>query len=66
MSTVHFEDLSDVTSKNRPDAELWTCLVDLDVTSRAELIGLEEGNNACFTNCTQRKQLGIRKISDLL
>lgn len=52
---VHFENLFDVTRKNWPDAELWTCLVNLDVTSRAELIGLEEGNNARFTNCTQRK-----------
>lgn len=67
MSTARLENLSDVTSENRPDAELWTCLVDLDVTSRAELIGLEEGNDARFTNCAQRKtQPGIRKISDLL
>lgn len=48
--------VSDV-SKNRPDAELWTRLVDLDVTSRAELIGLKEGNNAGFTNWTQTKHV---------
>lgn len=49
--------MSDVISKNRPDAELWTRLVDLDVTSRAELIGLKEGNNAGFTNWTQTKHV---------
>lgn len=40
------------------DAELWTRLVDLDVTPGTELVRLEEGDDAGFTNCTQREREG--------
>lgn len=46
---------TDMKQTGLPDAELWTRLVDLDVTSRTELICLEEGNDACFTNYMWRE-----------
>lgn len=41
-----------------PDAELWTCLVNLDVAPRAEFVCLQKGNDACFTNYTEGHNTG--------
>lgn len=57
---MHSNRIPDIKRDGRPDAELRTCLVNLNVTSRAELICLQEGNDASFTNCSERK--GQRQI----
>lgn len=66
MSVVlmHSERIPDSKHDGRPDAELRTCLVNLNVTSRAELICLQEGNDASFTNCSERRdtcRLGLEE-----
>lgn len=52
----YFHRMPFIHQHNLPDAELWTCLVDLNVTSRAELICLQEGNDASFTNWTEKER----------
>ena len=60
---MHSDDIIPDTDHGKlPDAELRTCLVDLNVTSRAELICLQEGNDASFTNCMERKRTDAKSL----
>lgn len=61
-----FYKIPDIMHNNWPDAEWWACFVNLNVTSRAELICLKEGNNASFTNCRQERAHSDQECEKIL